>query len=47
MAFQKYVGLTPTGSVDKNTASMLTFATEKAHGVTNAGTLVEVDKVLP
>lgn len=44
MAFQKYSGLSPTGKVDRNTASMLTFATEKAHGMTNAGTVVEVDK---
>jgi peptidoglycan hydrolase-like protein with peptidoglycan-binding domain len=44
MAFQKYNGLNPTGSVDKNTAFALTFATEKAHGQTTAGNVVEVDK---
>jgi peptidoglycan hydrolase-like protein with peptidoglycan-binding domain len=44
MAFQKYTGLSPSGKVDKATAAALTAATEKAHGLTNAGTLVEVDK---
>lgn len=45
MAFQKYNGLKATGSVDKNTAFVMTFATEKAHGQTTApGTVVEVDK---
>ena len=44
MAFQKYNGLKPTGSVDKGTAFAMTFATEKAHGQTNAGNVVEVDK---
>jgi peptidoglycan hydrolase-like protein with peptidoglycan-binding domain len=44
MAFQKYNGLKPTGSVDKTTATVMTFATEKAHGQTNAGNVVEVDK---
>ena len=44
MAFQKYNGLNASGSVDKNTAFAMTFATEKAHGATTAGTVVEVDK---
>lgn len=45
MAFQKYNGLKPTGSVDKDTAFVMTFATEKAHGQTTApGTVVEIDK---
>jgi len=44
MAFQKYTGLPATGSVDPATASALTFATEKSHGESDTGTLVEVDK---
>lgn len=44
MAFQKYVGLPPTESVDEATASALTTARYKAHGHSNSGTLVEVDK---
>ena len=44
MAYQKYVGLPASGSVDRNTAFSMTFATEKAHGLTNAGSMVEVDK---
>jgi len=44
MAFQKYSALPASGRVDKATAAALTAATEKAHGVTNAGSLVEVDK---
>lgn len=44
MAYQKYVGLPASGSVDRSTAFSMTFATEKAHGLSNAGTLVEIDK---
>jgi len=44
MAFQKYSGLSPSGNVDSATASALTFATQKAHGQSDTGTLVEVDK---
>lgn len=44
MAYQKYVGLPASGSVDKNTAFSMTFATEKARGLSTAGTLVEIDK---
>ncbi|MFT3851780.1 MAG: L,D-transpeptidase family protein [Ilumatobacteraceae bacterium] len=45
MAFQKYNGLRASGSVDKDTAFAMTFATEKAHGQTTApGRVVEVDK---
>src|SRR5690349_4179894 len=32
MAFQKYNGMPATGSVNKDTAFAMTFATEKAHG---------------
>jgi lipoprotein-anchoring transpeptidase ErfK/SrfK len=44
MAFQKYNGLTTSGSVDAATAAALTAATEQAHATADAGTLVEVDK---
>lgn len=44
MAFQKYVGLRPTGKVDEGTAFMLASSTERAHATANSGTLVEVDK---
>lgn len=44
MAFQKYIGLSPTGLVDQTTAGYLTNFGEKAHGQTDTGTLVEVDK---
>ena len=45
MAFQKYVGLEPTASVDQATADALTLATTRAVGLSNEpGTLVEVDK---
>ncbi len=44
MAYQKYVGLPASGSVDRNTAFSMTFQSEKAHGLSNAGTLVEIDK---
>ena len=45
MAFQKYVGLEPTASVDQATADALTLATTRAVGQSNEpGTLVEVDK---
>ncbi|HSB85419.1 MAG TPA: L,D-transpeptidase family protein, partial [Ilumatobacteraceae bacterium] len=44
MAFQKYIGLSPTGLVDQTTAAYLTNFVEKAHGQTDTGTLVEVDK---
>ena len=44
MAFQKYMKLPPTGRVDEATAASMTTFTERAHGLTNDGTLVEVDK---
>jgi peptidoglycan hydrolase-like protein with peptidoglycan-binding domain len=44
MAFQKYAGLSASGNVDSDTAFALTFASERAHGQSNSGTLVEVDK---
>lgn len=44
MAFQKYVGLPATGKVDDWTAFMLTDTSEKPHGQSNTGTLVEIDK---
>ena len=44
MAFQKYIGLPSTGKVDAATAEYLTAYTDKAHGLADSGTLVEVDK---
>lgn len=44
MAFQKYIGLEATGSVDDATAQYLTQFPEKAHGTADTGDLVEVDK---
>ncbi len=44
MAFQKYHGLTADGVLGPETAALLSTVTEKAHGRTDAGTLVEVDK---
>ncbi len=44
MAFQKYIGLPATAEVDAATAAYLTNFPEKAHGLTDSGTLVEVDK---
>ena len=44
MAFQKYLGLDPSGKLDDDTASWLTVFPEKAHGTADDGTLVEVDK---
>jgi Putative peptidoglycan binding domain/L,D-transpeptidase catalytic domain len=44
MAFQKYLGLDTTGSVDQATANYLTEFSEKGHGVADTGTMVEVDK---
>src|SRR5262245_19555764 len=45
MAFQKYVGLKATGSVDNDTAIWMTNLAVKAHGQSDSGTLVEIDKV--
>ncbi len=44
MAFQKYMGLDPSGKLDQDTANWLTVFPEKAHGTADDGTLVEVDK---
>ena len=44
MAFQKYMGLEATGKVNPDTAAYLQNFTEKAHGLSDSGTLVEVDK---
>ncbi len=44
MAFQKYIGLPATGKVDGATAEYLTAFGDKAHGMADSGTLVEVDK---
>lgn len=44
MAFQKYLGLEASGKVDANTAAFLTAFPERAHGQSDNGTLVEVDK---
>lgn len=44
MAFQKYMGLDPSGKLDQDTANWLTVFPERAHGQADDGTLVEVDK---
>lgn len=44
MAFQKYHGIEATASVDEQIATLLSEAGERATGVANAGTLVEIDK---
>ena len=44
MAFQKYLGLATTGQVNADTAAWLTALDTKAHGLTDTGTLIEVDK---
>ncbi len=44
MAFQKYLHLPATGSVDADTATWMTALDTKAHGLTDSGTLIEVDK---
>jgi peptidoglycan hydrolase-like protein with peptidoglycan-binding domain len=44
MAFQKYLGLEATGSVDETTAAYLANFDQRAHGSANTGDLIEVDK---
>jgi len=44
MAFQKYLGLPPTGLVDQTTADYPTNFGERGHASADTGTLVEVDK---
>jgi peptidoglycan hydrolase-like protein with peptidoglycan-binding domain len=44
MAFQKYLALPATGEVDDATAAWITALDTKAHGQSDTGTLVEIDK---
>lgn len=44
MAFQKYLGLDASGSVDAPTAALLSALELRAFGYADAGTLVEIDK---
>ena len=44
MAFQKYYGLTPDGSLGQETADKMSSVTERAYGRSDAGTLIEIDK---
>ena len=44
MAFQKFHGLDATASVDEQTAALLSAGAERATGLADAGTLVEIDK---
>jgi peptidoglycan hydrolase-like protein with peptidoglycan-binding domain len=44
MAFQKYEGLTPTGSLDEVTAARISEVDARPFGRAQAGTMVEVDK---
>ncbi len=44
MAFQKYLGLEATGKVDEATAAYLTNFDQRAHGLSDTGDLIEVDK---
>jgi peptidoglycan hydrolase-like protein with peptidoglycan-binding domain len=44
MAFQKYAHLPATGKVDTGTAAYLSAFDQKAHGNSDSGDLVEVDK---
>ncbi|MGA1076698.1 MAG: L,D-transpeptidase family protein, partial [Ilumatobacteraceae bacterium] len=44
MAFQKYEGLTPTGSLDEATAARISEVDSRPFGRGQAGTMVEVDK---
>jgi lipoprotein-anchoring transpeptidase ErfK/SrfK len=44
MAFQKYIGLPTSGKVDAGTAAYLSNYNLKAHGLTDTGTLIEIDK---
>lgn len=44
MAFQKFNGLEATGRVNQATADALTAANWRAHGLADAGTLIEIDK---
>lgn len=44
MAFQKYYGISANGSVNEQTATMMSAAADRANGLADAGTLVEIDK---
>jgi len=44
MAFQKYLGLDPSGKLDQDTTNWLAVFPERAHGTADDGRLVEVDK---
>jgi Putative peptidoglycan binding domain/L,D-transpeptidase catalytic domain len=44
MAFQKYLQLPATGEVDEATATYLSNIDQRARGLADAGTLVEIDK---
>lgn len=44
MAFQKYEGLTPTGSLDEASAARISEVDTRPFGRAQAGTMVEVDK---
>jgi lipoprotein-anchoring transpeptidase ErfK/SrfK len=44
MAFQKYIGLPASGAVDEVTAAYLTNMTQRAHGLTDTGDVIEIDK---
>ena len=44
MAFQKYEGLQPTGSLDAATATRISSAGIRPYGRAQAGTMVEIDK---
>lgn len=44
MAFQKYHSIAADGSVDEQTATMMSAAADRANGLSDAGTLVEIDK---
>ncbi len=46
MAFQKYYGLTADGVLGQETADAMGAITERPHGRTDAGTVVEIDKNL-
>jgi lipoprotein-anchoring transpeptidase ErfK/SrfK len=44
MAFQKYYGLVTDGRLGDETAALMSTLTERPHGRSDAGTLVEIDK---
>ena len=44
MAFEKFMGFDPDGSVDAQTAAAISSETLRPHARANSGTLVEIDK---